>query len=404
MPPTGELRRNAALDGLRGVAILMVVIGHAGGALHAGSLFSGGHLGVQVFFVLSGFLITGVLLAEARRTGRVSLSAFYIRRGARLLPALTVAGGVSVAVLMHGFPWQVAAWSVIGPATFTTNWLALHGQPVFFTGWAWSLAIEEQFYLVWAPVVAICVWRSRLRRLLPWVIWLGIAIALVWHAIWAVQGDGNHLYLATRSRADALLMGAAVAWLSHKGRLRCPAWVGWAAAAVLVVVTALSNGNNPYDLAVSLPLAALATALIIAAVVVEPAGRLARVFTPRWLMRAGMLSYAGYLWNRLPYQAWESWHGDQVPVWLVPAALLLIWLLAEASWRWVESPVINWAHEVSRRRQARGLAALKQNDLQLGDPVDVVTDAGPGADRRGVPGDEAGGDREAQVGAAGRDA
>ncbi|MDQ1627472.1 MAG: hypothetical protein QOI54_1216 [Actinomycetota bacterium] len=166
-----------------------------------------------------------MLLSERARYGRISLPSFYLGRAARLLPALAVAGAVTVAVLGVGKPLTIAVWSVVGPATFTTNWLVLHGKPVWWTGWAWSLSIEEQFYLAWAPLLTLFVWRRRLRPLLPVVIAVGIAAALACHPWWAMQNQRDLAYFSTRSRADALLIGSGVAYWAQFGTVRCPRWL-----------------------------------------------------------------------------------------------------------------------------------------------------------------------------------
>src|SRR5262245_16542953 len=131
-----------ALDGLRGIAVLLVVFAHAEYLRNAG-----GH-GVNIFFVLSGFLITSLLLDENAKAGRIDLIAFYRRRAARLFPALfLVAGFVAVYLVITGHPERVAP-DVGGALSYVGNWLQAAGVKMVLTSHTWSLAVEEQFYLI----------------------------------------------------------------------------------------------------------------------------------------------------------------------------------------------------------------------------------------------------------------
>ncbi len=165
--PAGEQRRAhlAALDGLRGLAVIAVLLFHAG-------KLQGGFLGVDLFFALSGFLITSLLLAEVDLRGQVDLLAFWGRRLRRLLPAvlLLLVGVTVITTVVATIPERAATLSD-GPWAqgYVANWHAIAGHRDYWAsfelprmfGHLWSLAIEEQFYLVWPVVIALIAWRTR---------------------------------------------------------------------------------------------------------------------------------------------------------------------------------------------------------------------------------------------------
>ena len=220
----GHLR---SLDGLRAVAVLVVMAFHAG---IAG--FHGGRAGVDVFFVISGFLITTLLLVERDRSGRIGLGAFYMRRALRLYPALLVA--VAGALLLAYLKMPVFGAS---SASFDST---LEGTPfaLFYTmnvaraaewsnggflGHTWSLAIEEQFYLVW-PVVVILVLRRRGPALLGWLaLACAVTSAVLRTGLDAAGIDPELLYNATFSHVDGIFAGCALGVLWH---LRPDWWPG----------------------------------------------------------------------------------------------------------------------------------------------------------------------------------
>ncbi|WP_230203278.1 acyltransferase family protein [Parafrankia discariae] len=206
---------NPALDGVRALAVLCVLV------FHMDSL-SGGYLGVDVFFVLSGFLITKQLLAERDRTGRVSLRRFYLRRAYRLLPAfwlLALVGLTTVVVLGIGTAGERDEFldSLAASMFYLNNYFQVVRQSTG-AGWlghTWSLSLEEQFYLLWPLVLIVLCRRPRLVRRLPLVLLGGaVAVALWRNVLTSFGASGTRTYFALDTRADALLVGCAVAaWL-----------------------------------------------------------------------------------------------------------------------------------------------------------------------------------------------
>ncbi|HEV2309915.1 MAG TPA: acyltransferase, partial [Acidimicrobiia bacterium] len=235
-------RRNIRpLDGLRGAAVAAVVLFHAGHLV-------GGWLGVDLFFVLSGFLITSLLLEERAARDGVALGAFWARRARRLLPALfLMLAGVGAYALVFAAPNELSQIRADGLATlgYVANWHQIaHGTSYWdlFRApsplqHAWSLAIEEQFYLVWPlVVVAVLAWRRSVRGVLVAALVGAAASFAVMLLLYTPGADPQRVYLGTDARASSILLGAALAaagaarWRvrSRAGRvaLEVAAWAG----------------------------------------------------------------------------------------------------------------------------------------------------------------------------------
>ncbi|MFJ2807999.1 acyltransferase family protein [Kitasatospora sp. NPDC087271] len=298
-----------ALDGLRGLAVLGVFLFHLGD-------FPGGFLGVDLFFVLSGFLITGLLLREAGENGgRIDLAAFWGRRARRLMPALALALGsalVLASVLgtaaMARFAHQDAPWVVANLA----NWHFVDAQVGYFQAnptrvftHLWSIAVEEQFYLLWPPLVLLLL---RPRRTAGAGAVAGVALvgALVSAALMALlvdPMDTTRVYEGTDTRVFALLLGALAA--TPAVRLRVARLPGPAAgrlalipAGLLAAGWALASGTGQLVLfRGGLLLHSAAAAALIALLAHVPASPLGRVLSWRPLTVLGGLSYGLYLWH-----------------------------------------------------------------------------------------------------------
>src|ERR687893_4241 len=209
------------LDGLRALAVIAVLLYHAGL-----SWIPGGFLGVEVFFVISGYLITAMLLAEWRVRGRVDLKAFWLRRARRLLPALYLLLLVTLAYPVVFLPGEVAGLRNDALAAFgyVTNWYLVFGQESYFEAVGrpsllkhlWSLAVEEQFYLLWPPVLAVGLSvgakRWRQRRVLIVALAGAVTSALLMVILYRPEADPSRIYFGTDTRATGLLLGAALAF------------------------------------------------------------------------------------------------------------------------------------------------------------------------------------------------
>lgn len=358
--PTGRVAAAPAhfrpLDGLRGVAVAAVLCFHTGA-----NWAPGGFFGVDVFFVLSGFLITTLLLRERDRNTRVSLGRFYARRALRLLPAVVA---VCAFVLIHGPQLPGAAnvrglhYGVLGTLFYFSNWQsALNLLPLYgLTEHTWSLAIEEQFYLLWPPVLALMFWRrwSRVRLLV--VLVALVSATVVWRAVlWQSGASPSRVYYGSDMRADALLIGCALAVAAYYWGL--PAWLGHGAVpaglALLAAVGFVARQDGwLYD--GGLTLVALAAAALIAAVVAAPQSPAARLLSLAPLRGLGRISYGLYLWH---------W-----PIYLIlsPGRLGLPWLptqlvragvsiaVAVGSYLLIERPFLQLRHRFRASEPASG--------------------------------------------------
>lgn len=305
-----------ALDGLRGVAILSVIAAHS-------NLASGwaGDIGVDIFFVLSGFLITSLLIEEWDKFHSISLRRFYARRVLRLLPALIVM--ISAFVIWH----CVTNPSVAGRTAsdgmialfYSTNWALALGfrQPVHVFAHTWTLSLEEQFYLWW-PIVLILLLRRCGSRpsLLRWIV-LGMFLLLVERVLIAAglpRGGNNWLYYATDARADTLLVGCVAAvllcsnlisWSRKFGSaLKYLAWLIGIPGLLLVSVCA---GASLEFFAIGMHITTgLLAALVLMEVVLAERGAMAWILSRRWLVAIGKVSYGLYLWHYAVFSEVQS--------------------------------------------------------------------------------------------------
>ncbi len=331
---------NTGLDGLRGIAIVGVLGFHA-------QVLSGGHLGVVVFFVLSGYLITRLLLEEHDRNGSIQLGAFYARRIARLLPALLVVCAVLALLLLLVAPRSLALeqlrWGLLPTLTYTSNIVgAVEGiDTLGVFVWSWSLALEEQFYLLFPPLLAILLGRKRGRTWACLVAVVGIAVALVERAAWSDNGSAalQTLYVRPDSRMDALLIGCLAALVMHK-RVAVSGTRYLGLLSLPVVAAAFVVGSNGARATYTWGMSSVAvvTVLLVLTALHSPDSAVGQVLQSRPLVRLGQTSYALYLWNEV---VWPLSHG-LAPFLRLPVFLVTTVVLAELSTRMLERPIVVW--------------------------------------------------------------
>ena len=295
------------LDVLRGVAVVLVIIAHVWiiwpSWVLSDQLTGGGFLGVDLFFVLSGFLITALLLGEHDATGRIGIGAFYWRRVVRLVPALwLLLAAHLVFAEIDGYPpfgrsdWE---WRSIGAsASFVMNWHVLWNplQAADLTP-LWSVAIEVQFYLVWPLVTAALLARSRSRPVVIGSL-LALLAAVSARRLWLFESDGwEAAYLRSDSHVDGLVLGALVAcaWIRGWTPAHLPRWLLWVSAAggAALVTQLRADERITYAGGTTTYLVLCALAVLVLVTDPRPLGN------P--LARAGALlgrvSYGVYLWH-----------------------------------------------------------------------------------------------------------
>ena len=389
-PPSRARRYLPGLDGMRALAVIAVVLFHSPLAVA-----TGGFLGVEVFFVISGYIITRALLTEREERGRIALGRFWLRRARRLLPALFL--------LLAG----VAAWSALfaegelaglrrdmGAAFFyVTNWDLIVTGENYFDSWErpsllrhlWSLAVEEQFYLIWPLLLIGGLAIVRRRVLLLALILAGAAVSAgVMAALHEPGGSVSRIYYGTDARASGLLIGAALAFVwsaplaAARGRIRGAAegavlaMLGTAGLAALTGFVLLLDGDAPFLYHGGFALTGVATAALIVAATHgrSPFTRLLAMRPLPWL---GLRSYAIYLWH-WPVMALTRPNVD-VPLdgaalFALQAALTLA--LAEVSYRWVERPIRTGALGRLRLRLRAGAPLWRKGAVALAGAATLV--------------------------------
>ncbi len=288
-----------ALDGMRAAAVVLVMVRHLGQPVGVG----GGTVGVGIFFALSGFLITTLLVEERQEAGRVDLRRFWLRRACRLLPALAVV--LAAVVAWFGL---VEHQSYRGPAAFAAlyagNWAQIGGRPFGVLAHVWTLAVEEHFYLVW-PLVFLALSRLRLRAAAAVTLGLAVASTALRLGLYVAGAAPERLQMGTDTRLDGLLLGCAAAFVVARGRARVALPVAGAAAVTLVALVGLQP-YHPFMLTAGYVVIPVATLLVIGHVVGAHGGAAPSPLTAalgwRPLARVGRISYGLYLWH-LPVYA-----------------------------------------------------------------------------------------------------
>jgi peptidoglycan/LPS O-acetylase OafA/YrhL len=337
--PAEPLGYRRGLDGVRALAVLTV----AGVHTHP-RLVPGGSIGVDTFFVLSGFLITTLLLEELDRRDRIAFARFYARRALRLLPALFgLLAFVLLWALLVASPHtrHDALMEVLAAASYTRNLTVWSHVPGVLLGHTWSLAVEEQFYLVWPVLVALLV---RPRRSARWLVGVFALCFVLFGALRVAHHPGVGLLFIMRP--EALLLGAAVAVVR---RDRGGAWTGERARRVAgcaiaaggagLVALAMWDGADSF-FSVGYSLAAICAALLILGLVVRGDGGAATPFTRPRVVALGKVSYGFYLWH-MPVLRWTDDRLVGRPALLrVPVGLAVALLATVVSYRLLERPAM----------------------------------------------------------------
>jgi len=399
--PEPHLGRIPALDGVRALGIVLVLFFHGGFAWAGGGFF-----GVDVFFVLSGFLITGLLVSEFRQNGGIGLARFWGHRVRRLVPALLV---MLAGVALYGLflaPSDTLGQlrgDALATLLYVNNWHQVAGgqgyfaalntpQPLLHT---WSLSIEEQFYLIWPLVVlGILRWSRSLRTLLVVTVAGAIASATAMAVLFGDGSGESRAYYGTDTRAQALLIGAALAVaLAHPLPRRRAGWVptaslvrpvalsaaaratlvavGGAGLATVVVLSVVDSSATAWIYRGGFGVVALATAGLIACVALVPGSPWARALSLRPVRYVGAISYGLYLFH-WPIFVVVDHARTGLDGWALFALRVgLSFALAAVSFRYLEMPV--------RRGVLRGWRAWVSAPLAVGGTAALLVGATAGA-------------------------
>lgn len=393
-----HIRRVDGVDGLRGLAVIAVVIYH-----FFGNVMPGGFLGVDLFFVLSGFLITSLLIRERAVTGRIDLKDFWLRRLRRIFPAavFVLFIGIAAAGLVGGDAAVSLPTQFLGTLFFVNNWTQIAGSESYFADSGvqvfahyWSLAVEEQFYLLWPLIfTALGLFLVNNRRI-KWAAIAGAVLSAVWMVIkYDPSGDPTRVYYGTDTHAFGLLLGAALAlWItSTSNKPDADSWpnpaaaskgAGWRqsmqvgtfreprklisfarnlaplALVIFAVMLFKMHGTDSFTYRGGLLLSSLVgTAMLYAVVRGMPV--ISQIFNWRLLRWFGKVSFSLYLWHWpvivLLKEIFTS--KGQAGAVLIPGLLALVISipLSALSYRWVETPVRKYGYIECFRRLTNGL-------------------------------------------------
>jgi len=348
--------RIPSVDGLRAVSISMVLLSHGLGSLPGDwpqrwprllGFFANGNRGVSVFFVISGFLITSLLLRERAKTGSIGLRNFYVRRFFRIVPPFYAFLGC---LLLLG----AAGFLVLPPASFFSAMLFVRnylGWGDWWTGHSWSLSIEEQFYVLW-PAALVLLRPERARRVALAIVVAAPAIRLVSHAFLHHLGPPEEFMFHVR--VDGLMLGCLLALYEGAPLLdRIIARSGLLAMAGVVFLALGApylaqrfGGWYTFPFGYSIEYGVIAVVLLY--VVNNPHAGIGAILNHRWVAHIGVISYSLYLWQQLFLtrlnHTWTGWF---------PLSLLCCFVAAELSWRLVERPALRMRARFERQPQLR---------------------------------------------------
>ncbi len=280
-PDPAARRYVPELDGLRAIAAVLVILFHS----DREGPFQGGFIGVDIFFVLSAFLITSILVDEHDRTGTLRLGRFYWRRSLRLMPALLFFLAVYLALAPLFFPGYPHLRDALIAGLYVSNFAFVAAQIPPFISHTWSLAAEEQFYLLW-PAMLLLLLRARRPLLVLGLAWAGLTLLRFATDNWIAY------YYGLATHGTGLVLGAILFFLLREGKLELRPIQAWLAAGMLLI---LAFTAQMHVSALVITVAEFASAIIIGTIITHP-GALKILATPL-LVWLGKLSYGLYLWH-----------------------------------------------------------------------------------------------------------
>lgn len=350
-----EFKYTPELDGLRGISILWVMFFHAGFP-H----MRGGFIGVDIFFVLSGFLITVLLILEYDRLGRISLKNFYIRRILRLGPALICLLIIFCLVSAIVLDIEKAKSNYLDALIalfYLSNWsraFAIH--PPDFIGHTWSLSIEEQFYLFW-PVFLVFLLNKSVKRSYIAIITILIATISWFFRVYLLLNDASpeRLYNGLDTRADGLMIGCFIGILAGSGCFTDN--VRRMLKKILIIITPVSmfclfifsfflNWKDPKMFAFGFIIVEIFAAILILDVIVGRQNFIRKILSMRWLVWIGSISYGLYLWHYPVFRSMRAM-GFNLSI-TMTLGIGITFLIATVSYYFMERPILKIKRKYAR--------------------------------------------------------
>ncbi|MDQ0213968.1 peptidoglycan/LPS O-acetylase OafA/YrhL [Oikeobacillus pervagus] len=349
-----DKRYIAGLDGLRGISVLAVIAYHLNM-----SWAPGGMLGVTIFFVLSGYLITDLLIFEWERHGRINFKQFWFKRARRLLPAMITMLFVVSAFVTMFMPVLLPKLreESLAAYLYISNWWFIIKDVSYFESFGipsllthfWSLAVEEQFYIIW-PIIIYIALRMKVSRKWGGMSILAVAIlsAFLMGILYQPGTDPSRVYYGTDTRAFSILIGAALAviWPSRSLSKTIPKKVGrimdWIGVGALFIILFMMANTNQYESFLyrgGMFLFSMVVAVLVA-VLAHPVSYLNKMMSFKPLLWVGVRSYGIYLWH-YPVIVLTNQISilDNIPVLKLIIQVVLILMFAALSWKWVEEPI-----------------------------------------------------------------
>lgn len=348
VPETFRLDYFNSLDGFRAVSIFIVIIGHLnlrwGNAILA-QLLENGHLGVYIFFVISGFLITALLLKEKISTGTVSLKRFYLRRFLRIVPAAYLYLA-AIGLLNYFYGLEISLVAILAGALFVRNFTFM-GEGNWFVNHYWSLSVEEQFYLIFPSILKWNLKRYKVLILLFIITVIFVRFMLV--AKWLTGNTIIYLMDFFDKGLDGILIGSLFAILVYQGMIpwrffhRFRPWIN--VMLVLLIPAVCNNNFNNYvfyaipSLLVNTVLYALVGLLIINNITYST-GLIFRFLNSRIMIGIGLISYSLYIWQQL-FMVSETFSpgSSRLPWYDFPVNIILLIMISVFSYRFYETPL-----------------------------------------------------------------
>lgn len=345
------------LDGLRFYAFLGVFVCHSlpyepafYRRLHMplpwlwGAISKSGAAGVDLFFALSAFLITSILLRERQQTGGISLHRFYVRRILRIWPLYFCLIALGI-VLSHTMAHQSLPWYyVAGYLLFLGNWVhAVFGQPTSICSPLWTVSIEEQFYLIWPVLMKLLGRRGMI--IAAFVIFLAATVSRLGFML--AGWSGGFIYYGSTSRCDSLALGILLAlFIDRLPRLaRARRWLLLAAGLMGWMVSSIWLNDQPGPVDMRMVLGRLMVSLAAGAILYAGLNSSSPLLRSDWVLRMGKISYGLYMWHLTVILLMvsllrPSWGGQLLVTKLLAFGMTIV--VALASYRWIESPFLRW--------------------------------------------------------------